>query len=181
MTRVTPIRLFAISLALSFSAAAPNLRADSLIDKIGAAQNQAASINAGDVTVVINPPKLSGAPGQVIEVSADFKIPSGWHIYGKPLPEGFTPTAIALQSDAIAAQSFTFPKPEMVTFAAEGQTMPVYKDTVRANGKLKVRPDIKPGTYDVIARVELQECNDAICKMPKSASATLALVIKPAH
>lgn len=156
-------------------------RGDSLMDKLGAPQTGAVSIIAGDVTVVINPPTLSGVPGQVLEVSADFVVPPGWHIYGEPLPEGYTPTAIKMQGDAIAEQSFSFPKPAMVTFAGLGETMPVYKDTVRAEGKLRLRPDLKPGSYDVVARVELQECDDKICKMPQSASATIPLVIESAH
>lgn len=153
-------------------------RADSVMQMLPFPQS---AIRAGGVTVVITPTSLVGAPGREIDVSADFVIPSGWHIYGKPLPEGYTPTAITMESNAIASQSFQFPKPEMVTFAGLGETMPVYKDTVRAAGKLRLRKDLKPGNYSVLAKVEFQECNDTICKLPQSASTTIALVIKSAH
>lgn len=172
--------ILSIAICSSLIALAPGARADSIADKLGAPQAADGSIKAGDVTVVFNPPALSGAPGQVIDVSADFIVPSGWHIYGKPLPEGYTPTTVAIEGEPIAKQAFSFPRPAMVTFKDLGETMPVYQDTVRADGKLTLRRDLKPGSYEVTAQVELQECNDKICKMPQSASATIPLLIKPA-
>lgn len=178
MRLVTRTNSIAVALLL-IALVAPAARADPLMDKLGTPKI-GASINIGDVTVVLDPPTLSGVPGQMLEVNADFVVPPGWHIYGAPLPEGYTPTAIKMQGDPIAEQSFSFPKPAMVTFADIGETMPVYQNTVRASGKLTLRSDVKPGSYDVIAKVELQECNDKICKMPQSASATIPLVIRSA-
>ncbi len=176
VTSILPIAICSWLITL-----APIARADSLVDKLAAPRAGGASINVGGVTVVFDPPSLSGVPGQVLELSAEFIVPPGWHIYGKPLPEGYTPTAIRMQGAEIAEQSFSFPRPAMVTFADLGETMPVYQNTVRANGKLRLRGDLKPGTYDLVARVELQECDNKICKMPQTASATIPLVIKSTH
>jgi DsbC/DsbD-like thiol-disulfide interchange protein len=143
-------------------------RADNVLDKLGTPAVQAAEVHGGDVSAVIKPDVAKAAPGQDIKVSADFTIGSGWHIYGKPISTDYVPTTVTFDKEVVAQQSIEFPKPEMMNFAALGQTLPVYKNKVHAGGDVKLRPDLKPGDYQLTGKVEFQECSDNICKIPQS-------------
>jgi DsbC/DsbD-like thiol-disulfide interchange protein len=152
--------------------------ADSILDKLGApADSKSALVHGGDVQAVIKPSIDQAAPGQDIGVTAEFTIAPGWHIYGNPLPKSYTPTSITFDNSVVAKQSLDFPKPEMVSFASLGETLPVYKDSVHASGKLMLRPDLKPGDYNLTGKVSFQECSDTICKMPRSIPFAIPITI----
>ena len=154
---------FAAIVAIQTSA-----HADNVMDKLGKPEAQAAVVSGGDVSAVIKPEVAKAAPGQDIKVSADFTIGTGWHIYGKPISTDYVPTTVTFDKEVVAQQSIEFPKPEMMNFAALGQTLPVYKNKVHAGGDVKLRPDLKPGDYQLTGKVEFQECSDNICKIPQS-------------
>ena len=152
--------------------------ADSILDKLGApADSKTAMVRGGDVQAVIKPSADQVAPGQDVGVTAEFTIAPGWHIYGAPLPKSYTPTTIAFDNGVVAKQSIDFPKPEMVSFASLGETLPVYKDSVHATGKLMLRPDLKPGDYKLSGKVSFQECSDTICKLPQSLAFAIPITI----
>jgi DsbC/DsbD-like thiol-disulfide interchange protein len=153
-------------------------RADSVTDKLlGVPSAKAATVRAGDVEAIIKPAVRQAAPGQDIPVSADFTIGSGWHIYGKPISTDYVATTVTFDNGLLAKQSMDFPKPEMVKFEALGQTLPVYKGSMHAGGNIKLRPDLKPGDYQLAGKVEFQECSDNICKMPQSLSFEIPITV----
>jgi DsbC/DsbD-like thiol-disulfide interchange protein len=155
-----------VMLAIAATAMSATIaRADSLIDNL---EPKSATVRGGDVWATIQPAVSEAAPGADVKVSADFTIASGWHIYGQPVSTDYVATTVTFDSGLVAKQSIDFPKPEMVSFPALGQTLPVYKGSVHAGGNLKLRPDLKPGDYKLTGKVEFQECSDNICKMPQS-------------
>jgi hypothetical protein len=79
----------------------------------------------------------------------------------------------------VAKQSFNFPKPQMMSFATLGETLPVYQGNLHAGGKLLLRPDLKPGDYQLTGKVDFQECSDSICKIPQSLAFAIPLTIAP--
>jgi DsbC/DsbD-like thiol-disulfide interchange protein len=173
--RIVGYGLVVITIAISIAVVA---RADDLLDKLGAPANaNVAAVKAGDVEATITPSAIHAAPGQQLEVHALLDIAPGWHIYGKPLPQGYTPTAIVFDNRVVATQSLDFPKPKMVSFPALGETLPVYQGQLSGDGKIRIRPDLKAGTYKLAGRLSFQECNDQICKLPQSAAFEMPFTI----
>jgi len=165
--RLIVMALAVVAAALSSFALA--IADDSIMQALGApTDSKTASVHAGDVKAIITPTTDHAAPGQEVEVTADFDIGPGWHIYGAPIPQNYTPTSVTFDKSLVESQSFQFPTPVKVTFASIGETVPVYKDSVHATGKLKVRRDAKPGDSQLTGKVSFQECNDQICKIPQS-------------
>jgi hypothetical protein len=160
-------------LALAVFAHADSVTANLL----GKPSPKAATIRSGDVEAIIKPAVREATPGQDIAVSADFTIASPWHIYGKPISTDYVATAVTFDSGLLAKQSMDFPKPEMMKFEALGQTLPVYKGSMHAGGNIKLRPDLKPGDYQLAGKVEFQECSDNICKMPQSLSFEIPITV----
>jgi len=160
---------------IAFSAASTDI----LLGQSSAPPSSSATVRAADVEVTIALSADHAAAGQQLGVSANFNIAPGWHIYGQPIASNYTATTITMEGDAAGAQSMVFPKPEMVKFEALGETLPVYKGSFKATGKLMIKPGTKPGDYTLAGTVKFQECNDSICKMPQSASFILAFKVDP--
>ena len=126
------------------------------------------TLAADDVQMKI---RLSGArtySGQRLRVMAEFAVGPGWHIYGQPLPEGYTPTSVKFDSALISSQSIEFPKPRPVKFEVLGETLPVYQGSFKAVGAIRLKPKLPLGDQKLAGTVEFQECNDTLCKMPRT-------------
>ncbi len=141
-----------------------------------AAEN-AVKVNAADLAATISLSADHAAPGEEFAVTVDFSLGPGWHVYGEPLPEGYIATKVTFADDLIASQSMTFPKATPVEFAAIGEKLPAYKDRFRAPAKIKLKPALKPGAADLKGTIQFQECNDLICKLPKTVEFELPLKI----
>src|SRR5690242_11156882 len=98
--RIAGSKLVLSTIVVALVAAAVAARADDLLDKLGAPANaNVAAVKAGDVEATITPSATHAAPGQEIAVHALLDIAPGWHIYGKPLPQGYTPTSIVFDNN----------------------------------------------------------------------------------
>jgi DsbC/DsbD-like thiol-disulfide interchange protein len=123
--------------------------------------------DAGDVKVRIALSEARAIGGQRIGVTVDFDIAPGWHVYGKPLPEDYTPTAVVFDSDLLSGQNLDFPKPTPVKFELLGETLLVYQGRFKAAGNILLRQELTPGEHRLGGTLSFQECNDNLCKMPQ--------------
>lgn len=137
------------------------------------------TVKADDVEAKI---KLSGTrlySGQQLHVLIEFAVAPGWHIYGVPLPEGYTPTAVKFDDGLISSQAVSFPKPTPVKFEVLGETLPVYQGDFKASGTIRLKQKLAPGDYQLAGTIEFQECNDTLCKMPRTARFEIPISIEP--
>jgi DsbC/DsbD-like thiol-disulfide interchange protein len=136
------------------------------------------TVTADDVEAKIS---LSGSrnfSGNEIGVMVDFTVGPGWHIYGRPLPEGYTPTAVKFDDALVSEQSIVFPKPTPVKFELLGETLPVYQGNFKAIGTLRLKQKLPPGDHTLGGTLEFQECNDSLCKMPRTAHFEIPIKIE---
>jgi DsbC/DsbD-like thiol-disulfide interchange protein len=135
-------------------------------------------LKAGDVQTAIriaNPAHLH--PGGKVDVSFHFAVAPGWHIYGAPLPAGedITSTTMSFDQSLAAHQSVSMPPPTPMRFDALGETLPVYQGNFAASAQLQLAPGIKPGPQTLPGTLSFQECNNALCKMPRQVPFSLPI------
>lgn len=139
-----------------------------MLTEFGAAVD-GVTVKADEVQAKIT---LSGTrtySGQQLGVAVEFEVAPGWHIYGLPLPEGYTPTSVKFDDALISSQALAFPKPTPVKFEVLGETLPVYQGDFKASGMLRLKQKLTPGDHKLAGTIEFQECNDTLCKMPRTA------------
>ncbi|HTT76029.1 MAG TPA: protein-disulfide reductase DsbD domain-containing protein [Candidatus Binataceae bacterium] len=137
-------------------------------------------VHAEDVQAAIritNPAHLRS--GGVVNVTIDFTVAPGWHIYGAPLPSGedLTPTTVSFEGPAAASYSAKMAAPTMMHFDALGETLPVYQGNFDASGQISLVHGLKPGPQLLAGSLSFQECNNALCKMPRKVSFNLPVNI----
>jgi hypothetical protein len=135
------------------------------------------TISAGDVRATITLSSDRAVPGRQLGISARFEIPTGWHIYGQPLPENYVATGVEFDSETVSDQSLDFPKATPVEFKSLGETLPVYTGTVSAVGRILIRSGLKPGDYKLKGTLRFQECSDQICKLPQKIAFEIPIAI----
>ena len=138
-----------------------------LLKEYGTAKGNSVLVNAGEVKAHIALSDMRAYSGQQLGVAVDFDIAPGWHIYGKPLPEEYTPTTVSFDQDLVSGQQLDFPKPTPVKFELLGETLPVYQGRFKAVGDIILRERLMPGEHRLNGTFSFQECNDNLCKMPQ--------------
>jgi DsbC/DsbD-like thiol-disulfide interchange protein len=136
-------------------------------------------VHADQVKAAIRLASVSVPAGGKVAITAHFAIAPGWHIYGAPLPAGedLTPTSLSFGKELAAHQSVTMPPPAPLHFEALGETLPVYQGDFTSSAELQLKPDLKPGPQTLSGTLRFQECNDSLCKMPRTVEFTLPLQI----
>jgi DsbC/DsbD-like thiol-disulfide interchange protein len=125
-------------------------------------------VKAEDVTAKVALSDARSSAGGQLGVTIAFEVAPGWHIYGEPMPSEFTTTKIKFDDQLLSEQSLKLPAPTPVKFEALGETYPVYTGKFNATGKVALKRSLAPGDYKLTGTIELQECNDNMCKMPQS-------------
>jgi DsbC/DsbD-like thiol-disulfide interchange protein len=136
-------------------------------------------VHADEVKAAIRLDKAVAPAGGTVEVTAQFAVAPGWHLYGAPLPPGedLTPTSLSFGQELTASQSLTMPPPAQMRFEALGETLPVYTGDFTSAARLQLKPDLKPGPQTLSGELRFQECNDALCKMPRTVQFAIPLQI----
>ncbi len=141
--------------------------------------NDAVEIKSDETSARIQLSDSSAFSGQELAAAVYFAIKPGWHIYGEPLPRGYVATAITFDPAMVAQQSFDFPKPTPVRFAALGETLAAYTGEFKAMGKLLLREKLPVGKHQLAGELKFQECNDQICKLPQTVRFEIPITIQP--
>jgi len=141
--------------------------------------NNAAIVKADDITATIVLSNAQSFSGQQLGVAVDFDVAPGWHVYGKPLPKGYTATTVKFEDDIVASQTLNFPKPTPVKFEALGGTLPVYTGAFKTAGDILLKQRLEPGDHKLSGTLEFQECNDTLCKIPRSVRFEIPIRIAP--
>jgi DsbC/DsbD-like thiol-disulfide interchange protein len=138
-----------------------------LLKQYGTALGNAVTLQTGELKARVMLSNVRAFVGQQLGVSVDFDVAPGWHVYGQPLPEEYTPTAVTFDKQLLSEQKLDFPKPTPVKFELLGETLPVYQGRFRAIGDILLRQQLTPGEHQLGGTLSFQECNDNLCKMPQ--------------
>jgi DsbC/DsbD-like thiol-disulfide interchange protein len=134
-------------------------------------------VRSGALTVEVALASARAFAGQEIGVSAKFQIEPGWHVYGAPLPDAYTPTSITFDDPKIIRQAFKFPEAAPMDDAVLGEVIPVYSGSFQALGSLLLKFPIDAGQTTLAGRLSFQQCSDTICEAPQTIPFELPLTI----
>ena len=131
------------------------------------------------LAVRIGFPSARAFAGQKVGFYAHFAVQPGWHIYGNPLPERYTATAIAFESPSVVRQELELPAPKMLNFPVLRETLPVYSGTFHGIGTLLLKHPLPEGKIVLPGHLSFQRCSDTVCEPPEALPFELALTLEP--
>lgn len=117
--------------------------------------------------------------GQEVSFFAKFALQPGWHTYGAPAPQGYTPVSLVFEGTEILRQDVSFPEPEVMTFPLLNETLPVYSGSFEAHGRLLLRFPLPEGVLILRGSLCFQQCSESICEPPQVIPFELPLSLSP--
>ena len=137
------------------------------------------TMETGALAVRIGLASARAFAGQEISFSAHFALQPGWHIYGAPVPTGYTTTSITFESPSIVRQELDLPAAELLDLPALGETLPVYSGSFEVTGKLLLKFPLPEGRLVLPGRLACQQCSATVCEPPEKLIFELGLTLEP--
>ncbi len=149
--------------------------------EFGAAGESASAVTlrSGALTAVVGLSSPRAFAGQEIGFFAKFALEPGWHIYGTPLPQGYTTTSVTFDGPAIVRQSFELPSAAPVRTSFLGESVPLYSGSFQGLGSLLLKFPLDDGKIVLAGRVSFQQCSDTVCEAPETITFELPLTLEP--
>ena len=134
-------------------------------------------VRSGALAVEIALSSAHAFAGQEISFAAKFQLEPGWHIYGSPLPDAYTPTSITFDDPKVVRQTLELPEATPMQDSALGETIPVYSGSFQALGSLLLKFPIAAGNTTLSGHLRFQQCSDKVCEPPQTIPFELPLTI----
>jgi AhpC/TSA family/Thiol:disulfide interchange protein DsbD, N-terminal len=137
------------------------------------------TLRSGALRIDIGLSTARAFAGQQISFFASFALEPGWHVYGTPLPEGYTATSVTFDGATIVAQSFELPPAAPLRLHSLGETVPVHSGSFQGSGSLLLRFPLDAGKIMLSGRARFQQCSDTTCEPPETIPFELPLTLEP--
>ena len=134
-------------------------------------------VRSGALAVEIALSSARAFAGQEISFAAKFQLEPGWHIYGSPLPDAYTPTSITFDDPKVIRQTLELPEATPMEDSPLAETIPVYSGSFQALGSLLLKFPIAAGNTNLSGRLRFQQCSDTVCEPPQTIPFELPLTI----
>ena len=134
------------------------------------------STAARRVTVTAATDTVEYVRWQEIRLHVFFNVEAGWHVYGRPIPDGYTPVTVDLKATPeVKVQPAEYPP--VRAFKVQGLGEAFYVNEGRFEVRIPFAVNVPPdhGRIDLKARVRYQACSDVECLPPADLSIDLHL------
>lgn len=139
----------------------------------------AVNLQCGAMTVQVGLSSATAFAGQEIGFFAKFAIEPGWHVYGTPLPERYTPLSITFDDPKVINWSLRLPAPSPMEIPILGETLPVHAGSFEGVGSVLLKFPLDAGEIKLSGRLRFQQCSDTICEPPETVPFELTLTLEP--
>src|SRR5207253_7993849 len=105
-----------------------------------------------------------------------FDVEAGWHVYGRPVPDGYTPVTVDVEAiPEVKVQPAEYPPAQ--PFKVEGLDEAFHVNEGRFEARIPFAVNVPPGygSIDLKARVRYQACSELECLPPADLSIALHL------
>ena len=120
--------------------------------------------------------------GQILAITIKFKLDENWHIYGKPIPEGYIPLTIDLESNPnFSLDSLQFPNTEKIMLESLNETFNILPEEFTLNSFLRMKRRPQFGTNIFKITIKFQACDNKVCMPPEELKFQFSLIIKESN
>ena len=107
-------------------------------------------------------------PSQMHAVQIHFRLDQGVHVYGHPVPQGYVPLTITLQTRAdVSMDSIEVPPTRSYRIESLDETFNVLPAEFTLQTYLRTAKKPQAGDFELVFKIEMQACNDRVCFPPQ--------------
>ncbi|HEX9015723.1 MAG TPA: protein-disulfide reductase DsbD N-terminal domain-containing protein [Chloroflexota bacterium] len=113
-------------------------------------------------------------PYQKLQLEFEVRITPGLHVYGLPVPEGYTPLAVEVEPlEGMELGPLKLPEPRPFRVEGLDEQFYVYEGTVHGSMPIVLTKNL--GEVTLRTKTQYQACTDALCYPPDVLVAELRL------
>ncbi len=113
-------------------------------------------------------------PYQKLRLNLGVQIAGGLHIYGRPVPEGYTPLSVEIDPlETLEAGLLELPEPRLFRIEGLAESFHIHEGTLRGALPFTLLKNL--GDVTLSLRVRYQACSDVACFPPREVSLQLPL------
>lgn len=105
-----------------------------------------------------------------------FEVDPGWHVYGRPIPDGYVPVTVDVKSiPEVSIASAEYPEPRQFRVEGLDEDFNVNEGRFEVRVPFAVNLPPKQGPVDLEVQVRYQACSEAECLPPATLTFELRL------
>jgi len=117
-------------------------------------------------------------PGQVLSFMVKFTLKEGFHIYGKPIRDGYIPLTITLKSNPnFSLDSLQFPDTKKITLESINETFNILPKEFTLASFLRISKKPQLGSYFLNITIKFQACNNKLCMPPEELKYQFPIIV----
>lgn len=116
---------------------------------------------------------------QVLAIIVKMSVKDGFHLYGEPIPVGYYPLKIQLESNPnFSLEPWQYPKTKEIVLETINETFTILPNDFELRSKIKVGKRPKSGLHVIDIKISFQACDSKMCMIPKKLVFQFPLEIK---
>lgn len=141
------------------------------------AQPPRARVQKAELEVVTD--RSSYAAGAELRLASRITVEDGWHIQShQPALEYLIPTVLEIETPAEwSTGPIEYPEAKTWQASFEAEPLLVYDGESVILARISSPESQSPGTYELLARLEYQACDDRVCLPPTTIEAAVEIVV----
>ena len=117
-------------------------------------------------------------PAQVLTMNVRIKMRDGFHLYARPVPQGYTPFTITVTEDSnFAAADFQLPAGESFQVDGLEEKFFILPKEFETTALLGLAKKPQPGTLKIVVKMQMQACSEKACFAPEDVSVEMPIEV----
>lgn len=104
---------------------------------------------------------------QVLAIIVKMSVKGGFHLYGEPIPDGYYPLKIQLESNPnFTLEPWHYPKTKEIFLKSIDETFNILPNDFELRSKIRIARNPKYGLHVVNIKISFQACDSKMCMIP---------------
>jgi len=118
----------------------------------------------------------TGKSAQLIKVIVDVVLKKGYHIYAKPIPDGYIPMSVELEANSnFSMDEIKYPSTKTLEMKSIKETFHILPEKFKLLTDIRIKTRPKMGDYSLNFTIKFQACDDSKCEIPEELNFTFPL------
>jgi len=116
---------------------------------------------------------------QILVVVVDVRMQDNYHVYGRPVPDGYIPFAITIAENRdFQLDDVVYPEMQKTVLQDLNETFFLLPDRFSLKTNLRIQTRPAPGKHTVNIKLSFQACDDKVCFLPEDLIFEFPLTVK---
>jgi len=117
-------------------------------------------------------------PSQLLSIIVEMDLKDGFHLYGKPVPDGYIPLTVKVEDKPnFTVDAFKWPEARKFVIESIDETFHVLPQKIRLQSFIRIKRKPALGRHLIKVNISFQACDEKTCMLPEEFAFSFPLLI----